>query len=76
LVFNTIKSFIFAPMKRFRLIASVVLVFFVAGLSTVLAQPGPGPVFNPVPLDGGITLLLAAGAAFGVKKAVDARKNK
>jgi hypothetical protein len=63
-------------MKRFRLIASVVIVFFVAGLSTVLAQPGPGPVFNPVPLDGGITLLLAAGAAYGVKKAADARKDK
>lgn len=63
-------------MKIFKVIASVSFLFFVAGISTALAQPGPGPVFNPVPLDGGISLLLAAGAAYGVKKAVNARKAK
>lgn len=38
----------------------------------VFAQPG-NPT-NPVPLDGGISLLIAAGAAFGAKKIYDARK--
>ena len=39
---------------------------------TAFAQPGnPG---NPVPLDGGISLLIAAGAAYGAKKIYDARK--
>lgn len=60
-------------MKIFKIIASVSFMFLVVGLSTVMAQPGPGPVFNPVPVDGGITLLLAAGAAYGVRKAVKAR---
>lgn len=60
-------------MKIFKLIASVSFMFLIVGLSTVMAQPGPGPVFNPVPVDGGITLLLAAGAAYGVRKAVKAR---
>ncbi len=63
-------------MKVLKIIASVGFMFLVAGLCTVMAQPGPGPVFNPVPVDGGITLLLAAGAAYGVKKAADARKTK
>ena len=63
-------------MKVIKVIASLAFMFLIAGLGTTLAQPGPGPVFNPVPLDGGITLLLAAGAALGVKKAVDARKSK
>jgi hypothetical protein len=63
-------------MKVFKVIASVAFLFLIAGLGSVMAQPGPGPVFNPVPLDGGISLLLAAGAAYGVKKAVDSRKSK
>lgn len=63
-------------MKIVKVLTSVSFLFLVAGLGTVLAQPGPGPVFNPVPVDGGITLLLAAGAAYGVKKAVGARKQK
>ena len=47
---------------------ALILVGFAA-----LAQPGnPGP---PVPIDGGLGLLLAAGAAFGGKKMYDrARK--
>lgn len=60
-------------MNTFKIVASLSFMFLVVGLSTVMAQPGPGPVFNPVPVDGGITLLLAAGAAYGVKKAVKAR---
>lgn len=41
------------------------------------AQPGRGnPGVNPAPLDGGISLLIAAGAALGGKKIYDARKSK
>ena len=36
----------------------------------------PGNPNNPVPLDGGISLLIAAGAAFGAKKIYDARKSQ
>lgn len=36
---------------------------------------GPNPGGNPdVPIDGGISLLVAAGAAYGIKKARDSRK--
>lgn len=35
---------------------------------------GPDPGNDPVPVDGGLTLLLAAGAAYGVKKYRDGRK--
>ncbi len=35
--------------------------------AVLFAQPSPPPG-GPVPLDGGIGILLAAGAAYGVKK--------
>lgn len=41
----------------------------------IVAFAQPGNPNNPVPLDGGISLLIAAGAAFGAKKIYDARKN-
>jgi hypothetical protein len=40
-----------------------------------LNDPGRDPD-NPLPLDGGLSLLLAAGAAYGGKKLVDQRKNR
>ena len=39
-----------------------------------MAQP-PFPSTNQVPIDGGLSLLLAAGAAYGAKKVYDF-KNK
>lgn len=50
-------------------------VFFVMPL---LAQPG-GPGGDPdaeIPIDGGIGLLIAAGVAYGAKKAYDKRKDR
>jgi len=38
---------------------------------TVAAQPPPPPA---TPIDGGLSLLLAGGAAFGIKKILDSRK--
>lgn len=54
-------------MKKLALLVAFVGLGYVAN-----AQPGnPTP---PVPLDGGISLLVAAGAAYGVKKYKDSRK--
>ncbi len=40
-------------------------------------DPGGGePSSGAVPVDGGLALLLAAGAGYGAKKAYDYRKNK
>ena len=51
--------------------------FVVVGAVTLSAQPNKGnPGVNPTPIDGGISLLLAAGAAFGGKKAFDTYKAK
>ena len=41
------------------------LVFFLAFVTLALAQPS-NPT-NPVPLDGGLSILLAAGGALGYK---------
>ena len=48
------------------LIAVTVLPFF-----AMAQDPGGGP---DVPIDGGLSLLLAAGAAYGVKKYRDGKK--
>ncbi|MCS7085074.1 MAG: hypothetical protein RMM53_04600 [Bacteroidia bacterium] len=40
----------------------------------LLAQPPPPP--SEVPVDGGATIILAAGAAYGLKKYRDYRKSK
>lgn len=51
------------------IIASVFTLFGMA----LYAQPAEGnPGGAPAPIDGGISLLLAAGAAYGGKKAYDA----
>ena len=57
----------FAFMKRILL-----TVAFMALVCVVGAQPN-NPT-NPVPLDGGLGLLIAAGAAYGAKKLRDNRK--
>ena len=55
-------------------------VFFLLGIALVGLSDDPPP-FNPgdpspIPVDGGVSMLLAAGAAYGVKKVRDARKAK
>lgn len=66
-------------MKLFKLILTVALVVF--GSQILLSAPPPPPAGSPgcwpppcVPIDGGISLLIAAGAAYGAKKLVDSRK--
>lgn len=54
--------------------------FFVVGLAAVGICDDPPPFDpnspDPIPVDGGVSLLLAAGAAYGVKKVRDMRKSK
>jgi hypothetical protein len=55
-------------------------VFFLLGIALVGLSDDPPP-FNPgdpspIPVDGGASILLATGAAYGVKKFRDARKAK
>lgn len=56
-------------MKNMKLFNLLILFTFLAPFQ-LLAQ-GPPPA---TPIDGGLSLLLAAGGAYGVKKLVNARK--
>ncbi|HMN04874.1 MAG TPA: hypothetical protein PKD45_04035 [Flavobacteriales bacterium] len=61
---------------RFLLLAAAIVAPFAGAL---MAQPGPGggpPCWPPpcIPIDGGISLLIGAGALLGGKKAMDLRK--
>ena len=65
-------------MKDYMKQILLTLGFVVMGTITLSGQPNkgnPGGV-SPTPIDGGISLLLAAGAAFGSTKAFDAYKAK
>ena len=66
-------------MKKIKQIFTVALIVF--GSQVLLSAPPPPPAGSPgcwpppcIPIDGGITFLIAAGAAYGAKKIVDARK--
>ena len=69
-------------MKRFwlPLIIAIALITFPGIFSEIFSQPplpdGPGcwPPPCTVPLDGGITFLIAAGAIYGGKKLFDNKK--
>jgi len=53
-----------------------ILLFVIAEVLPVLVlaqDPGPGPD-APVPFDGGLTLVIAAGAGYAIKKARDKRR--
>jgi hypothetical protein len=70
----------FILLKMFTNIKKLLVVLFMVAPLFLLAQPGPpaggsppcGAPFGPsCPIDGGISLLIAAGLAFGGKKAYD-----
>lgn len=55
----------------------ILTAFFIAApmaVALVMAQPGGGP--TPVPLDGGLSLLVIAGAGYGAKKLHEYNKKK
>ncbi len=73
--FLVVSTFMKIP-YRSLLLAAFLLVPFAGAL---LAQPGGGgqpPCWPPpcIPIDGGLSLLIGAGALLGGKKALDARK--
>ena len=53
---------------------SLLIIFFVLP-SITHAQPGFGDDVDDVPIDGGLSLLIAAGVGYGAKK-LKARKHK
>lgn len=69
-------------MRSLRL--TVTLIFLFSGSFVVFSAPGPpvsttGPSCWPppcVPIDGGISFLIAAGAAYGAKKIYDHRRKQ
>ncbi|MBU3663502.1 MAG: hypothetical protein FGM41_09940 [Bacteroidetes bacterium] len=59
-------------MKKY--ILSVILLFALTFLSTsIMAQPGFDDDTDDVPVDGGISLLMAAGIGYGIKRIKDKR---
>lgn len=60
-IFNIMKTFF---LSAFLLITLLLLPVF---LNTALGQPPPPPP-QDIPLDGGLSILLAAGVAYGVRK--------
>jgi hypothetical protein len=61
-------------MKKRELYTLLIVVICMAIPMVTLAQGPPDP--NDTPIDGGLSLLIAAGAAYGVKKYKDGRKLK
>jgi hypothetical protein len=53
---------------KMQTIQLVVLVALMLAPSLLHAQPGFGDDVDDVPVDGGLSLLLAAGVGYGVKK--------
>ncbi len=43
---------------------------------TPIGNNAPPPPPNPIPIDGGVGFLLAAGIGYGLKRMKDSRKNK
>jgi len=60
-------------MKKTLLIASFTFAIILTA-AVAYAQPVPPNNPNSVPIDGGLSLLLAAGAGLGLKKAWDKHK--
>ncbi len=63
--------------KKHILTVFLVIINLIAFAAAPPPPPGAGPGCWPppcMPIDGGITLLMAAGAAYGAKKIYDSRK--
>jgi hypothetical protein len=65
--------------STYKYLASLLAGLILTALAHAQAQDPPGfgdNVTDLVPLDGGLSILLAAGVTLGLKKAHDYRKNK
>lgn len=63
-------------MKRKNIYILAILLLCIAVPIITLAQVVEPPPPDDSPIDGGLSLLLAAGAAYGVKKYRDSRKKE
>lgn len=62
---------------KIRSLSTIAMMFVSICLPLILqAQGDPGVDPDPIPLDGGLTMLIAAGVAYGAKKAYDKRKKE
>jgi hypothetical protein len=67
-----------------KLFAAIFTLALLIVATVVFAQPGPpdfgppcgGPFGPPCPIDGGVSLLIAAGLAYGGKKTYDISRKK
>lgn len=69
-IFNT-KNKLIMKNKNLLPVVVMLLVTMVLPFFAMAQDPGGGP---DAPIDGGVSLLLAAGVGYGVKKYRDARK--
>ena len=61
-------------MKKLSTIQIITILAILFLPSLVHAQPGFGDDVNDVPIDGGLSLLVAAGVGYGAKKLREKRK--
>jgi len=61
---------------RKRIIYPLLVIVLTLSCPAFLYAQGDLPEVNDVPIDGGLSLLLAAGVGYGIKKARDNRKAK
>lgn len=64
-----------------RVLYICLFLFVLSGSQTIFSAPPPPPSTNPpcwpppcIPIDGGISALIVAGAAYGAKKLYEKRK--
>jgi hypothetical protein len=60
-------------LKKIQIISMLVTILCISPFFALAQDPGDDP---DAPIDGGLSLLIAAGAAYGVKKYRNARKQK
>lgn len=66
--------------KMLKIVKVMMIVCAILIPAILMAQPGGGfdddVLDNPVPFDGGVSLLVAAGIGYGIKKVRDSRKQQ
>jgi hypothetical protein len=81
---NQVITYIFNPMKTLKKLLFICILVLAPALMTLADPPGPPPPGNnppggtPVgaPIDGGISILLALGLGYGVRKTFQLKKKK
>lgn len=61
---------------KFNTITILILLMLFVLPAVAIAQPGFGDDVDDVPVDGGLSLLVAAGIGYGIKKVKQSRKQQ